>query len=94
MVLKVGSGRRPRQVAYPVELSCEDAGPYARSHPYRYHRASVVHMMDRRVNYGDEPFVRHVWQMRHMNTPQLEATNVSVLLIALARQRRAAKPKC
>lgn len=71
ILFQVGDGRGPGQVAYPADLSCEDAGSYARMNSYRYHFTATVHRMVRHVDYSHEPFVSHVWQVG--NAPQLEA---------------------
>lgn len=71
VLFRVGFGRRSCQVAYPVDLSCKDAGTYARMNSYRYQTAAMVHGMVRQVDYSHEPFMSHVWHAR--NASQLEA---------------------
>lgn len=71
ILFHVGFGGRSCQVAYPVELSCNDAWTYARMNSYRYQGAAIVHSMIRDVDYSDEPFMSHVWHAG--NASQLEA---------------------
>ena len=71
ILFHVGFGGRSCQAAYPVELGCKDAWTHARVNSYRYQGAAIVHSMIRDVDYGDEPFMSHVWHAG--NASQLEA---------------------